>query len=294
MAIRKKAEKKLTCLSCNRNLVIDSNYFTFNDENPAFPSRIYPVCKDCCESMMKDELTGYKSFIQLLRVLDLPFKQDIFEQVNFDYFRYLNKKTIRKGNFMDSDMLVSASSASLTEDTINKLSPEELRECKLYWGEGDYTEDDYIYLISRYESYCKTYDVDSPTFENIISQICQLELEIRKKRTQGSKSTKEETNLIINLMKSAGISPSQEKESKTNAKETFGVWVKRWESEKPVPEPLEEFRDVDGIAKYVENTFLSPMRKSLDIEDNKLDQYQEHVDKYGISTEELLGIEDDE
>lgn len=58
-------------------------------------------------------------------------------------------------------------------------------------------------------------------------------------------------------------------------------------------EPLEEFKDVDGIEKYVQNNFLSPMRRSLDLDDNFHDQYQEHIDKYGISTEELLGVEDE-
>ncbi|MCE2378152.1 hypothetical protein GWK14_02910 [Staphylococcus haemolyticus] len=294
MAIRKKAEKKLTCMCCNRNLTLDLNYYPLNDNNPAFPNGYYPICKDCCADMLKDEENGYKSFIQLLRVLDYPFRYEAFEQVNFDYVRYMNKASIRRNaSFIDSDALVSSKSETLTEENIMKLTPDELRQCKLYWGEGDYTEDDYIYLISRYESYCKTYDVDSPTFENIITQICQLELEIRKKRTKGSQSTKEETNLILNLMKSAGISPNQEKESKTNAKETFGVWVKRWENDKPVPEPLEEFKDVDGIEKYVQNNFLSPMRRSLDLDDNFHDQYQEHIDKYGISTEELLGVEDE-
>ncbi|WQC47811.1 hypothetical protein U0538_00210 [Staphylococcus epidermidis] len=50
---------------------------------------------------------------------------------------------------------------------------------------------------------------------------------------------------------------------------------------------------MDGIEKYVQNNFLSPMRRSLDLDDNFHDQYQEHIDKYGISTEELLGVEDE-
>lgn len=293
MAIRKKDEAKSACLSCNRNLTTRNNYYEPNDDNPAFPNGYYPICKDCCAKRMKNEIDGYKSFLQLLRVLDLPFRREVFDQVNHDYVKYINKSSIRKEHFIDSDELISANSASLTEESIDRLTAKELRDCRLYWGEGNYTEDDYIYLISRYESYCKTYDVDSPTFENIITQICQLELDIRKKRIKGS-DTQKETTIILKLMNSAGIEPRQEKESKTNAKETFGTWVKRWENERPVPEPLDEFKDIDGIAKYVENSFLSPMRRSLDVEDDNQDQYQEHIDTYGISQEELLGIEDEE
>lgn len=157
----------------------------------------------------------------------------------------------------------------------------------MYWGE-EYVEDEYLFLISRYEDYCNAYDVDTPTFQNIITQICQLELDIRKKRIK-SVNTKDETKMIMDLMRTAGIAPSQEKASKTNENETFGVMVKRWENEKPVPEVLPEFKDIDNIEKYMRNNFLSPMLTSLEADNPYEEEYQEHVEKYGISEDELLG-----
>lgn len=295
MAIRRaKVEPVKTCVHCNRNLKRHNNFYKVNGKNHAFPDDYYPVCKKCIDEIVHDPLTGYKDFLNVLMGINRPFKEDTF--IGVDRYRMKYLSLIARENspykdevFVDSDRLFNVREARLTEDSIEKLTVEELRDCELYWG-SDYTEDEYIFLITRYESYCKTYDVDSPTFQSIITQICQLELDIRKKRLKSSDTSKE-TKLILDLMKSAGIAPSQEKESKTNANETFGNWVKIWENEKPVPEVLPEFKDVDGIEKYVRNTFLSPMLSSFEMDNPYEDEYQEHIDKYGITEEELLSDE---
>lgn len=293
MAI-KKVPIKRPCSCCNRNLDVDRNYFKINYNDSVFEDDLYLVCHDCLKKSLDNEITGYKTFIRTLMILNRPFRLDEFKAVNNDYFRYLKKVTAKtyKGEFLDSDSIISKASLDTNADTVVSLTPEELRECQLFWGIGDYTEDDYLFLMSTYEKYLNTYDVDSPTFESIIAQICQLDLDIKKKRILGADTTKE-TKLQLELMRNAGIAPSQEKESKNNDQQSFGMWVRRWENEMPVPEPLPQFRDVDGIAKYLENNFLSPMRKSLDLYDDKENQYQEHIDKYGISKEDLLGVGDE-
>lgn len=293
MALKTNKVKKKTCVECKRNLEIERNFFNVNgDDDIVFQDGKIPICKDCVKAFLENPDSGYKHFIRLLMLVNRPFDEALFKQVEGNYYNYLSKVTYKhyKGAFTDSDGFFR-SAAPINEDTVERLSPEELRECQLYWGSGEYTEDDYIYLISRYYSYCNTYDVDTPTFENIIQQICQLELDIRKKRVKATDNTKE-TKLILELMRSAGIAPSQEKESKNNEKNTFGVWVKTWENTRPVPKPLPEFEDVDGIQKYMRNNFLSPMQKSLDLELNHPEEYEEHVAKHGISKEDLLGIKE--
>ncbi|EIA5733560.1 hypothetical protein K7N28_001435 [Staphylococcus pseudintermedius] len=290
MAIRDaKVEKIKTCVHCNRNLVRDTNFISINGKNAAFPDGYYPVCKRCIEELVNEPVEGYKNFINVLMGVNRPYKEEEFNKVGRQRYKYLVRKnpTRNKELFIESDRFFNAYEAKLTEDTIEKLTPEELRDCQLYWGE-EYVEDEYLFLISRYEDYCNAYDVDTPTFQNIITQICQLELDIRKKRIK-SVNTKDETKMIMDLMRTAGIAPSQEKASKTNENETFGVMVKRWENEKPVPEALPEFKDIDNIEKYMRNNFLSPMLTSLEADNPYEEEYQEHVEKYGISEDELLG-----
>lgn len=297
MAIRNAKIKPVkTCVHCNRNLTRDKNYFTINGVNHAFPDGYYPICKRCIDELIHDPIDGYKNFLNVLMGMNRPFLEEVFMKVDRYRLKYLsaivNPNEKDPDGFVESDKLFNVYEAQVTEDSIEKLTPEELKDCQLYWG-NDYTEDEYIFLISRYENYCKTYDVDSPTFQSIVTQICQLELDIRKKRLKSSDTSKE-TKLILELMRNAGIAPSQEKESKTNANETFGVWVKVWENELPVPEVLPEFKDVDGIEKYIRNSFLSPMLSSLEADNPYESEYQEHVDKYGISEERLLGYDEEE
>lgn len=297
MAIRGKNVNKKACVRCERNLEPTRNFYKINGIDPAYPDNRYTVCRTCCDELVSDEVNGHKAFLRILMNTNRAFREDYFNECNRDRTKYLNTMQVGGSGvlkeFLDSDSLFTKDSFEMDENSLNKLTPEELRECELYWGVGDYTEDDYIYLLSRYESYCNAYDVDSPSFEGIVAQICQIELDARKKKLKGQDS-KKDLELMIKLMNTAGISPSQEKESKNNDAQTFGNWVKIWENEKPVPEPLEEFKDVDGIAKYIRNNFLSPMLTSLEANNPYEEEYQDHVDEFGISQEELLGIESDD
>ena len=296
MAIKGKIVKK-ACVRCERNLEPTRNFYKINGIDPAFPDNRYPLCRTCCDELVSDELTGHKAFLRILMSTNRAFRDDFFNECGRDRVKYLNsmqngKKVDILKEFLDSDSLFTKENYEMDEGNLDKLTPEELRECELYWGVGDYTEDDYIYLLSRYESYCNAYDVDSPSFEGIVAQICQLELDARKKKIKGLDS-KKDLELMIKLMNTAGISPSQEKESKNNDANVFGNMVKRWENEHPVPEPLEQFKDVDGIAKHIRNDFLSPMLTSLEADNPFQDEYDEHIKENGISKEELLGIESD-
>ncbi len=297
MAVTRKKSEKKACSSCNRNLVITQNYYSINGTDPAFADNLYPVCKDCCKKLVNDELAGHKTFLKILMVLNRPFIQEIFEECNFDRGLYLTTITNRmkkvSGEFLDSEDLFNGKVMSINEDTIESLTPEELRDCQLFWGVGNYTEDDYLFLMAMYEKYLNTYDVDSPTMESNIAQICQLDLDIKKKRAAGIDTTKE-TKLQLEVMRSAGIAPSQEKANKTNEQQSFGMWVRIWENEQPVPEPLPMFADVDGIRKAIREDFLYPMLKSLDMENPNESEYLDYQEQYGISKEDLLGIEGDE
>lgn len=291
MAIRKAT--KSICSCCNRNLTTQSNFYPINFDDFLYKDKRLPICKDCCDKLVAHKTNGYKNFIRILMLMNKPFNAEMFENHARNKREYLKTigKSLAKNEFLESDGFFNANT-KISSDAIAGLSPEELRDCQLYWGIGEYTEDDYLYLLTRYEKYCHTYDVDTPSFENIITQICQLELAIRKKQLAGS-NVKDETKLILDLMKSAGIAPSQEKESLNNDKNTFGVLLRKIENEKPIPDPLPEFADVDGIEKYIRNSFTSPMMTSLELDNPNEEEYNAHIDKYGISKEDLLGVDKD-
>lgn len=288
MATRRVKVKK-SCICCNRNLEPTRNFYNVNANDPNYPDNKYSICVDCCEEMVKDEITGYKSFIRILMSINKPFVAEEFEKLKGDYAKYLQTAQGKriKGEFIDSEAFFTTANLTLNENTADLLSPEELRECQLFWGKGDYEEDDYIYLMSRYEEYNNMYDIDSPAFKGLVAQICQLELDVRKKRIQGL-NTKDEAKLIQDIMKTAGIAPSQEKAALDNSKETMGTLIKKFENEHPIPEPLPEFKDVDGIAKQFRTWFFSPMLKIFGKENPYAQEYEDTKGEFSISREDLL------
>jgi len=70
---------------------------------------------------------------------------------------------------------------------------------------------------------------------------------------------------------------------------TLGTWIKKFENEKPIPEPDPEFQDVDGIKKYIRVWFLGHFCKMLGINNVYAKEYEEELRKYSVEiTEEDL------
>ncbi|WP_204256777.1 hypothetical protein [Mammaliicoccus sciuri] len=290
MAIKGKIVKK-ACVRCERNLEPTRNFYKINGIDPAYPDNRYTVCKSCCEDLVSDEAFGHKAFLRILMNTNRAFQEDLFNECNRDRAVYLSKiqgksKTMLK-EFLDSDNLFTNSTNETTVENLETLTQQEIRDCELFWGKGDYTEDDYIYLISRYEEYSLMYEIDSPAFKNLVAQIVQLELDIRRKRIKGTDTTKE-SRIIQDLMKTAGIAPSQEKAAIEDNKDSWGMLMKRVENDRPIPKPLPEFEDVDKIGKYFRTWVLSPMLKVFGKENPYISEYVEAQQEYGISREELL------
>lgn len=175
------------------------------------------------------------------------------------------------------------------EEILNTVTP----EVEAFWGFGLFGKQ-YNYLQNRYESWVKDYDVSSdPAYKAIIQNICRLELKIQEAMENGDDITKhiEQFNKLLN---SANLQPKQKNEDKTLTDSMcFGNWIKECESTEPIPEPLPEFQDVDGIKKYVSVWFLGHLCKMLGI-NNKYSRMYEYETEIGKYTVEKPVYEDDE
>ena len=63
---------------------------------------------------------------------------------------------------------------------------------------------------------------------------------------------------------------------------TFGTLIKKWEDEHPIPEPAPEWKDVDGIRKYINTWFLGHLCKMFRIENDVTAEYDEELAKYTV------------
>ncbi len=164
------------------------------------------------------------------------------------------------------------------------MSEDELNELIDFFGEG-YEEKDYIYLIGEYEDYLNRYEVDSKTLENLIKEICLTQLDIRKKRASGEKVDQQQKTLQ-DLLGSSNLKPVQETGNQAVEQETFGTLIKRWENEKPIPEPLDEWKENDRVGKYLRVWFTGHLMRMFGLENKNEKEYYDELNTYTVEATE--------
>ena len=85
---------------------------------------------------------------------------------------------------------------------------------------------------------------------------------------------------------SAALKPKQNVESTLVEQNTFGTLIKKWENEEPIPEPTEEWKDVDNIVHYISVWFLGHLCKMIGIKNHWSVMYEEEIAKYTVNRPE--------
>lgn len=280
-----------------------------------------PICKTCIDTMYNTYLSqcnnAKDAVRQMCRKLDLYWSESVFEIVSrksttrsmmTQYIQKINTVSYAGKSYDDtlSDEgtlwhFVDSSSEDKDDntptnssDTVEALeTPEEII---LFWGSG-YSDEMYHELEQRRQYWMSKFpegiELDVGT-EALIRQICSLELDINRDRIAG-KSVDKSVNALNNLLGSANLKPTQQKQDGDNSNENtpFGVWIRRWETQRPIPEPDPDLEDVDGIIRYISIWFLGHLCKMLGIKNTYCKLYEEEIDKMRVDRPEYED-EDDE
>ena len=94
------------------------------------------------------------------------------------------------------------------------------------------------------------------------------------------------------LLGSANIKPTQTNDNALADQNTFGTLIQKWEVEKPIPEPDPEWKDIDGIIKYISIWFLGHLCKMMGIKNSYSKLYEDEMLKYRVQKPQYE--EDDE
>lgn len=168
-----------------------------------------------------------------------------------------------------------------------------------FWGPS-YTPDMYLELDKRYRywknklKYADDDELDAG-IEALIRQICGLEIDINKERSDG-KTPDKLVSTLNNLIGSAQLKPDQKKDdiSKADANTPFGVWIRRWEDERPIPEVDPSLKDVDGIVKYITTWFLGHLAKMLGVKKAEVKMYEQEIERLRVERPEYNEEDDEE
>lgn len=279
-----------------------------------------PVCKECIDTMYNTYLAqcnnAKDAVRQLCRKLDLYWSESVYDLVQrksttrsmmTQYIAKINTVSYagksyddtlsEEGTLWNFTPEINEESVEVADvtpvETVEIETPEEIIA---FWGSG-YSDEMYRELEQRRQYWMSKFpegiELDVGT-EALIRQICSLELDINRDRIAG-KSVDKSVNALNNLLGSANLKPAQQKADGDNAQENtpFGVWIRRWETQRPVPDPDPELEDVDGIVRYISIWFLGHLCKMLGIKNTYCKLYEEEIAKIRVDRPEYED-EDDE
>lgn len=279
-----------------------------------------PVCKECIDTMYNTYLAqcnnAKDAVRQLCRKLDLYWSESVYDLVQrksttrsmmTQYIAKINTVSYagksyddtlsEEGTLWNFIPEINKESAEVTDVTpVEAVEIETPEEIIAFWGSG-YSDEMYRELEQRRQYWMSKFpegiELDVGT-EALIRQICSLELDINRDRIAG-KSVDKSVNALNNLLGSANLKPAQQKADGDNAQENtpLGVWIRRWETQRPVPDPDPELEDVDGIVRYISIWFLGHLCKMLGIKNTYCKLYEEEIAKMRVDRPEYED-EDDE
>lgn len=292
-------QKYLFCHMCGEFLATDTFY-----TDDRFATGKFPICKRCVMKLVEqrerkdDEPNETKESVQeILHMMDLPYIDSFYEDCckgAWDEAKEKNRSSpfstyntalrslpqYRGMHWKDSEFGADGSSE---DDQLSKRKPR--REIVKLFGSG-FNNDDYLYLQDQYDDWCARTQVDSKSQQTYVVQICMQSLDIHKDR-KANRDVSKKLDTLDKLMNSANLQPKQNVDNSASDALTFGQLIEKWENEKPIPEPSEEFKDVDGIGKYIRVWFTGWLSKALGLKANVFtEEYDEEIAKYTVTKPE--------
>lgn len=287
------------CHGCNEFHASDNFY---NDKR--YGSGLYPLCKKTLLSLATDfdkekkiYVDNREKTIRVFQMLDIPFIDSVYQAALQSTQEAVGEKnratafqhslTIVKSlpqykgkTFADSEF---GDLGNPDDEQLSKRKPR--REIIKLFG-GGFSNEDYLYLQDQYDDWCSRTQVDSKSQQTYVAQICMQLLDIYKDRRSG-KDVSKKIDALDKLMNSANLQPKQNVNNAATDSLTFGQLIQKWEEEEPIPEPTDEFKDVDGIGKYIRVWFTGWLSKALGLKANVYTkEYDEEMAKYTVSKPE--------
>jgi hypothetical protein len=263
------------CPRCNKFYPISGKRKGFySADEMIFPQGIFHICKNCVEEIVEEN--GFDAFIIILRTMNRPFLSDKYKGNWKDYLREVNSLpqykdlTFDDSTFDNKDYKINKfSDVAFQEDPIEvqNITPE-MRKRWLGFKDEDISQ-----LESFYQDLINTYSSDTPIQRNLYKNMAITQLNANKAIAQNrTKEYKDLMDTMSKLMGDGNIKPVQESGVNDGGLATWGEWVKKIEETEPIPEPLEQFKDVDGIWKYISKWFVNHFAKVFGISnDNQAD-----------------------
>lgn len=288
---------KIICTKHGGNPIGLQNYYIANDATIFSGIGYIPICKDCLYKKANQYYNRYndmqKTIYYMCRKVDIAFDSAIFDaaerkgknntkkvfQSYMTQYNSLGKENNTQLNFDDGEHLETIINI---EDVDSDGKNEVSKDMTIFWGRGlkdweyEFLENELVQLKTDFE--CNDYGM-----EMIMKDIAFINLDIYNARSQNQ--TKAVTSLIktrSNLMNDGNLKPIQATGADKNEKMSLGVFIKKWENEKPIEEKSD-----DEMKRYIDTFMVGHLAEMQGIENDFTQKYREAIDEYTIDFEDL-------
>lgn len=305
-------KKSYICYRCGREFSSQrSNFPKSHSSLYKYNNQHIHICRDCVDFMFNryaDLLNSEKRAMEIIcQRLDIYWSESIYESVIKKdasrsipiYYIAMTNLSQHEGKTYDNTIreIETNKVGIMYGETISDTAEEVTQDIVDFWG-GGLTPSHYAELEKRLDKWKDGRDLASLDMGEltVIKQICMLEVQINLDAAAG-KSIDKNVKALDSLLGSGNLRPVQKKTDDSDGKEDktpFGVWINRIENDEPIPEPDEEFKDVDGIVKYVSTWFLGHMCKMLKVNNRFSNLYEEELAKLTVERPEYEGDDDED
>lgn len=284
------------CIACD-----DFHKREYFYEDNRFGCGVYPECKESLkmQAMDYDKKTDtYKDnkdkTIEVFRKLDIPFIEAIYDralQQTNDETRVGGSPRAKSNAFQHSLTTIKSlhqysglgfinsqyDDTAIYEATDERTAREDIKKV---FGDG-LTEADYLYLQDQYDDWYARTQIDTKAQETLVVQICFAQMNLWKAQKSG-KDTKDLVKSLNDLMGAANLQPKQNVNNASGDNLSYGQQIEKLEMTRPVSEVSEEFKDVDGIMKYISTWFLGHIAKAFGLNNVYSQMYENEIKKYTV------------
>jgi hypothetical protein len=259
------------------------------------------ACKDCLDVLWRAYLVKYSSDIPralyyFCMLIDIPYFKNIIDEIKVteDILKFFKKYISKVNSFGKQNNTITFLDGQLLYDGSNELDPAffeydpdavnfipDLVDIRTW---GKLPPQDLYFLKEEYKDWKNRYEIKDKAMEEVVKQICHKQLKIFR-LNEGGMNTSKELSDMNSLMTSASLKPIQNKGIGTE-ENTLGAWIKRFEQERPIPEPDPIFADVDGIWKKIRIWFLGHFSKVYNYENEYSREYEQEMAKNRVEIKE--------
>ena len=299
------------CCCCGKKYVRQKGNFPFSN-SPLFAGNgsYVPICKNCIDKYfitLTDFFSGNeeKAVDRMCQICDWYYNDDILaatRKISADRSRigaYPSKAQLPQNKAKGTtylDTIKDRASVNINDLSDYEEAREDLAELKVrkktisMFGMG-YSTEQYKFLQEQFDDWIGRCECKTKAQEELFKNLCIAQLNIQIAQQTGGK-VKDAMDTFQSLLGSANLKPVQNNDNALADSQSFGTLIKKFEEEKPRPEPDPEWKDVDGIVKYITVYFLGHLCKMIGVKNSYARMYDEEMAKYRVEKPQYEG--DDE